>query len=175
MPPKGRLPDAVIAAFEQWIKMGVPYPRAAVASDSPKKATTPNLDAGRKWWAFRPVTQTAAPAVKQQGWARKKIDFFVLQELEAKQLAPSPRADPRTLIQRAYLDLTGLRPSFEQTEAFAKDPSDKAYEHIIEQLLASPHYGQRWGRYWLDVARYGEDNPTSEATNRPYPLCLALP
>ena len=111
-----------------------------------------------------------APAVKQQGWARKKIDFFVLHELEAKQLTPSPRADPRTLIQRAYLDLTGLRPSYEQTEAFAKDPSDKAYEQIIERLLASPQYGERWGRYWLDVARYGEDNPTSEATNRPYPF-----
>ena len=110
-----------------------------------------------------------APAVKQQGWARKPIDFFVLHELEAKQLAPSPRADARTLIQRAYLDLTGLRPSYEEAEAFAKEPSDKAYEQVIDRLLTSPQYGQRWGRYWLDVARYGDDNPTSEATNRPYP------
>src|SRR6202030_105650 len=116
-----------------------------------------------------PVIETAAPAVKQATWVRKKIDSFLLQALEAKQMSPSPRADARTLIQRAYLDLTGLRPTFEQTEAFAKDPSDKAYEQIVEQLLASPQYGQRWGRYWLDVARYGEDNPTSEATNQPYP------
>jgi Protein of unknown function (DUF1553)/Protein of unknown function (DUF1549)/Planctomycete cytochrome C len=169
MPPKGRLRDAVIANFEKWIEMGVPYPRGVVASESLKKPTTPNIDAGRAWWAFRPVSETATPIVKQKPWARKKVDFFVLQELEAGQLAPSPRADPRTLIQRVYLDLIGLRPSFEQTEAFANDPSDQAYEQIIEQLLASPQYGERWGRYWLDVARYGEDNPTSEATNRPYP------
>ena len=98
---------------------------------------------------------------------RKRLDRFVLHELEAKRIAPSPAADPRTLIQRAYLDLTGLRPSYEQVEAFAASPTDEAYERILEQLLASPQYGQRWGRYWLDVARYGDDNPTSEATNPP--------
>jgi hypothetical protein len=170
MPPKGKLSPQQIERFEQWVKMGAPDPRTESASGSPKKAATPDLDAGRKWWAFRPATPTAAPVVKQAAWARKNIDFFVLHELEAKQLSPSPRADPRTLIQRAYLDLTGLRPTYEQAEAFAKDPSDDAYEQVIERLLASPQYGQRWGRYWLDVARYGEDNPTSEATNRPYPF-----
>jgi hypothetical protein len=169
MPPKGKLSPQQIEKFEQWVKMGAPDPRTEAAPAAPKKATTPDPDAGRKWWAFLPVTRTAAPAVKQQDWAGRKIDFFVLQGLEARQLSPSPRADPRTLIQRAYLDLTGLRPSYEQVEAFARDPSDKAYAQVLEQLLASPQYGQRWGRYWLDVARYGEDNPTSEATNRPYP------
>ncbi len=128
------------------------------------------IEAGRNWWAFRPVAEIAAPVVTQPAWPKKKIDSFVLCELEAKQLAPSERADLRTLIQRAYLDLTGLRPSYEQVEAFVKDPSDKAYEQVIEKLLASAQYGQRWGRYWLDVARYGEDNPTSEATNPPYPF-----
>jgi Protein of unknown function (DUF1553)/Protein of unknown function (DUF1549)/Planctomycete cytochrome C len=170
MPPKAKLSPSQIERFEQWVKMGAPDPRVTVAAESPKKAPTPNIDGGREWWAFRPVSQTDAPEVKQKTWAKKKVDFFVLQELEAGQLAPSPRADPRTLIERAYLDLIGLRPSFEQAEAFAKDPSDKAYEQIIERLLASPQYGERWGRYWLDVARYGEDNPTSEATNRPYPF-----
>ncbi len=169
MPPKGKLSAEQIARFEQWVKMGAPDPRTE-APGSAKVTKTPELDAGRNWWAFRPVVQMAAPAVKQQGWARKKIDSFVLHELEARQLSGSPRADPRTLIQRAYLDLTGLRPSYEQTEAFANDPSDKAYAQIIERLLASGQYGERWGRYWLDVARYGEDNPTSEATNRPYPF-----
>jgi hypothetical protein len=169
MPPKGKLSPLEIERLEQWVKMGAPDPRTEPAAGSPKKAMAPDLVAGRKWWAFLPVNQTAAPAVKQQAWARKKIDFFVLEQLEARQLATSPPADPRTLIQRVYLDLTGLRPSYEQTEAFAKDPSDKAFAQVVEQLLASPHYGQRWGRYWLDVARYGEDNPTSEATNRPYP------
>jgi hypothetical protein len=170
MPPKGKLAPQQIERFEQWVKMGAPDPRTESASAAPKKAPAADLAAARKWWAFRPAAEIAAPAVKQPVWARKKIDFFVLQELEAKQLPPSPRADPRALIHRAYLDLTGLRPSYEQTEAFAKDPSDKAYEQIVERLLASPQYGQRWGRYWLDVARYGEDNPTSEATNRPYPF-----
>ncbi len=129
-----------------------------------------NLDTARKWWAFRPLAQTAAPHIKQQTWPRKKIDYFVLQELEAKELSPSAQTDPRNLMRRAYLDLAGLRPSYEQIEAFAKNPSDKAYEQVIALLLASPEYGRRWGRYWLDVARYGEDNPTSEATNPPYPF-----
>jgi hypothetical protein len=169
MPPKAKLPRQQIERFEQWVRMGAPDPRTEPASGTAKKGPGSDLDAARKWWAFRPLTQTTAPVVKQPQWARKPIDFFVLRELEAKQLTPSARADPRTLIQRAYLDLTGLRPSYEQTEAFAKNPSDQAYAQVIEQLLATPQYGQRWGRYWLDVARYGEDNPTSEATNRPYP------
>jgi hypothetical protein len=169
MPPKRKLSPQQIARLEQWIKMGAPDPRTESKPGSTKTAKTPDLEAGRKWWAFGPVSQTPTPAVKQQGWTRKPIDSFALHELEAKQLLPSPRADPRTLIGRAYLDLIGLRPSYEEAEAFAKDPSDKAYEQVIERLLASPQYGQRWGRYWLDVARYGDDNPTSEATNRPYP------
>src|ERR1019366_5568081 len=111
MPPKGKLSPQQIERFEQWVKMGAPDPRTEPAPGSAKTAKTPDLEAGRKWWAFQLVTPMAAPAVKQQGWARKKIDFFVLAELEAKRLSPSPKADPRTLIQRAYLDLTGLRPS----------------------------------------------------------------
>ena len=169
MPPKGKLSPRQIARFEQWVKMGAPDPRTEAKS---KAETTKALDivAGRKWWAFVPVSATPAPAVKQQGWPKKPIDHFILHELEAKGLVTSPRADARTLLQRAYLDLTGLRPSYDEAEAFARDPSDKAYAQVIERLLASPQYGQRWGRYWLDVARYGDDNPTSEATNRPYPF-----
>jgi hypothetical protein len=170
MPPKEKLTPRQIEKFEEWVKMGAPDPRTVPASGPAAVAKTFNVEAGRQWWAFRPVAELASPPVKQPGWAKKKIDFFVLQELEGKQLTPSSQADPRTLIQRAYLDLTGLRPSYEQIEAFAKDPSDKAYEQVIEKLLTSPQYGQRWGRYWLDVARYGEDNPTSEATNPPYPF-----
>src|ERR1019366_6543443 len=93
MPPKGKLSPQQIERFEQWVKMGAPDPRAESASAS-KKATPPDLGAGRKWGAFRPLPQTDAPAVKQKAWARKKIDFFVLHELEMKQLSPSPRADP---------------------------------------------------------------------------------
>ena len=170
MPPKEKLTPRQIERFEEWVKMGAPDPRAEPESRPAAPAKASDIDAGRNWWAFRPVIETAAPLLKHQSWAKKKIDFFVLHELEAKQLSPSVQADPRTLIGRAYLDLTGLRPSYEQIEAFAGGPSEAAYEQVIEDLLASPQYGQRWGRYWLDVARYGEDNPTSEATNPPYPF-----
>src|SRR5262249_40277283 len=109
------------------------------------------------------------PIVSNSSWPKSKIDSFVLRQLETARLEPSPPADPRTLIQRLYLDLVGLRPTFDEVEAFARNPSDAAYRQLVDRLLASPRYGERWGRYWLDVARYGEDNPTSEATNRPYP------
>ncbi len=170
MPPKEKLTPQQIEKFEQWVKMGAPDPRSEPASGPKTAAKAVDLEAGRKWWAFRPFTETAAPVVKQPTWARKKIDLFVLQELEARQLSPSDQADPGTLIRRAYLDLSGLRPSYEQVQAFTRNPSDLAYEQMIERLLASPQYGQRWGRYWLDVARYGEDNPTGEATNPGYPF-----
>jgi hypothetical protein len=168
MPPKEKLTPRQIEKFEQWIKMGAPDPRSGPTSGAKAAARTLNLDADRQWWAFQPVTQTAAPYVNQQAWPRKKIDCFVLHELEARGLSPSAQADRRTLIQRAYLDLTGLRPSYERVEAFARNAL--TYEQVIDELLASPEYGQRWGRYWLDVARYGEDNPTGEATNPPYPF-----
>jgi len=168
MPPKQKLSDQQVAKFEQWVKMGAPDPRDDATTTT--RAPTTSIEAGRKWWAFQPVAEIALPTIKQQSWPRKKIDGFVLGELEAKGIAPSAEADARTLIQRAYLDLTGLRPSFEEVEAFAKDPSPAAYEKVLEKLLASPQYGERFGRYWLDVARYGEDNPTTEATNPPYPF-----
>ncbi|HEV8603861.1 MAG TPA: PSD1 and planctomycete cytochrome C domain-containing protein [Tepidisphaeraceae bacterium] len=168
MPPRQKLSAQQIEKFEQWVRMGAPDPRDDAAATS--KVATINIETGRKWWAFQSVAEISGPAVRQSAWPKKKIDNFVLAQLEAKQLAPSPEADPRTLIQRAYLDLTGLRPTFEQVEAFAKDSSPAAYEKVVESLLASPQYGERWGRYWLDVARYGEDNPTTEATNPPYPF-----
>jgi hypothetical protein len=168
MPPKGKLSAKQVEKFEEWVKMGAPDPRTGPTKGA-APAKTIDLTVGRKWWAFQPVAEVPAPNVRDQSWPKKWIDTFVLQQLESKQLAPSPPADPRTLIHRAFLDLTGLRPTYEQVEAFAKDPSYEAYAKIIEQLLASPQYGQRWGRFWLDVARYGDDNPTGEATNPPYP------
>ncbi|HZL55534.1 MAG TPA: DUF1549 and DUF1553 domain-containing protein, partial [Bryobacteraceae bacterium] len=102
--------------------------------------------------------------------SKDKIDWFILAKLEQNKLKPSPAADRATLIERASLDLTGLRPTYEEVQAFIADKAPDAYEKLVDRLLASPHYGERWGRYWLDVARYGEDNPTSEATNPPYPF-----
>jgi len=175
MPPKKQLTAEQIQWFEQWVKMGAPDPREApVAGAGPLGQGTEkhgmDLATGRKWWAFQPVTELAAPTLTDVQWARRKIDSFIGEKLEKAGIGPSPPADRRTLIRRAYLDLTGLRPSFDETEAFAKDDSPGAYEQVVDHLLASDHYGERWGRYWMDVVRYGEDNPTSEATNPPYPF-----
>ena len=155
MPPSGKLPDAVLADFNRWIIAGAADPRV----DSPAAAAGPkrmDLETGRKWWAFQPLHESPAS---------KGIDSFIRAKLDAAHLAPSPEADAFTLLRRASFDLTGLPPTYEQAQAFTKD----GYAALIDKLLASPHYGERWGRYWLDVARYAEDNPTSEATNGPYP------
>ena len=169
MPPTGKLGDAVVADFEQWIAAGAPDPRVDEAAATPARAGPGmDLETGRKWWAFQPVRAVASPRVRDAAWPRTKIDSFLLAKLEAKALPPSPPADPRTLMRRVYLDLTGVKPSYEEVEAFASDTSPNPYEKLVDRLLASPHYGERWGRYWLDVARYAEDNPTSEATNPPY-------
>ncbi|MCX6592360.1 MAG: DUF1549 domain-containing protein, partial [Acidobacteria bacterium] len=170
MPPSGKLPDAVIADFEEWIAAGAVDPRAA----GPKVETSAALkgmsvEDGKKWWAFQPIAEVAAPKVLNPRWGRNKIDPFLLTKLEAKKLAPSPKADRRTLITRAYINLLGLRPSYQEVEAFVTDPAPDAWEKLIDKLQAMPQYGERWGRHWMDVARFGEDNPTSEATNGAYP------
>jgi hypothetical protein len=116
-----------------------------------------SLEEARKWWAFQPTRQLDGPHVTNASWARTKIDSFVLARLEDKGLTPSPEADRRTLVRRAYVDLTGIKPGYDEVEAFAADQSPDAWKKLIDGLLASPHYGERWGRYWLDVARYGED------------------
>ena len=177
MPPTGKLPDEKIAAFEKWIADGAPDPREdAPAGAAPAVSAKKGMDieTGRKWWAFQPVETLPEPKLKNKTfakqWSKEKIDWFILAKLEQNKLKPSPAADRATLIERASLDLTGLRPSYEEVQAFIADKDPAAYEKLIDRLLASPHYGERWGRYWLDVARFGEDNPTSEATNPPYPF-----
>ena len=173
MPPSGKLADAVLQDFTQWIARGAADPRAsapALASASPQYKGM-SLDEGRKWWAFQPVAAHAAPKVPPaQGRAVNKIDNFILAKLSEKNLQLSPQADKRTLVTRAYVGLLGFKPTFEEVQAFLKDDSPNAYENLIDRLLKSPHYGERSGRQWMDVARYAEDNPSSEATNPPYPF-----
>ena len=173
MPPGGKLTDREIEAFAKWIQAGAPDPRedaAPTTASGPVRTTLKGMDVetGRKWWSFQPVSELPAPAVKNSAWVLKKVDAFILAKLEGNKLKPSAPADPDTLIRRAYLDLTGLKPTYEEIAAFREDKAADAYERLIERLLESPRYGERWGRYWLDVARYAEDNPTSEATNPPY-------
>ena len=172
MPPSGKLPETVLADFEQWIARGAADPRASVpAVAAAQQYKGMSLEEGRKWWAFQPVAAVPAPKPSAvNGWPKTKIDNFVLAKLQEKKLAPSPQADRRTLVTRAYVDLLGYKPTFEEVQAFLNDKSPNAYEKLIDRLLASPHYGERWARRWMDVARYAEDNPTSEATNPPYPF-----
>lgn len=179
MPPDGKLPDRIIADFRAWIDAGAHDPRKD-ASPSPldNEASGPgmSIEEGLQWWAFQPLAKHDVPVNHdEQGnteidWPQSKIDSFVLDKLHKNGLSPSPEADRRTLIRRAYLDLHGLPPTYEQIEAFVADESPTALEDLIEQLLRSPHYGERWGRHWLDVARWAEDHPTSEATNKPFPF-----
>jgi hypothetical protein len=170
MPPTGKLSAREIDAFRKWIAGGAPDPREDSATAAPVAKRGMDIETGRKWWSFQPVREAPAPKVRDAAWARKKIDFFVLAKLEENHVQPSAPADAATLIQRAYLDLTGLRPTYDEVAAFEKDRSPDAYERLVDRLLDSPQYGARWGRYWLDVARFAEDNPTSEATNPPYPF-----
>jgi cytochrome c553 len=164
MPPTSKLPEAVVADFEKWIASGAPDPRpddaTAGAPTAAANGRVIDFEKGRKWWAFQPAHEVPAPNVKQSSWPRAKIDHFILAKLEQNGLKPSAEADPRTLIRRAYLDLTGLKPGYEEVENFVKDPDPKRYEKLIDRLLASPRYGERWGRYWLDVARYAENGDT---------------
>ncbi len=171
MPPSGRLDDQVIADFEQWIAAGAPDPRVdTVGGTGPKRRVVDEveLEKGRQWWAFQAVRVLPQPVSAHASSARTKIDHFVYAKLADKGLTPSPEADPRTLIRRAYIDLTGLKPTYAEVEAYANDPSPSKYQKLIDTLLASPQYGERWGRHWLDVVRYGEDNP-GNITNPPYP------
>ncbi|HET9468303.1 MAG TPA: DUF1549 domain-containing protein, partial [Vicinamibacterales bacterium] len=171
MPPSGKLADDVIADFETWIAGGAPDPRvdtAGAATAKRRVVDEAELAKGRQWWAFKAVNVLPQPVSAHASSARTKIDHFVYARMAEKGLTPSPQADDRTLIRRAYIDLIGLKPTYEEVEAYANDASPNKYEKLIDTLLAMPQYGERWGRHWLDVVRYGEDNP-GNITNPPYP------
>jgi Protein of unknown function (DUF1553)/Protein of unknown function (DUF1549)/Planctomycete cytochrome C len=176
MPPSGKLADAVLQDFTQWIAKGAVDPRASavLASASPQYKGM-SLEEGRKWWALQPVAAHAgssrrSPVRSEVAKADDTIDALITAKLAEKKLKMSPQADKRTLVTRAYVGLLGFKPTFEEVQAFLNDRSPNAYENLIDRLLKSPHYGERWGRQWMDVARYADDNPSSEATNPPYPF-----
>ena len=170
MPPKGKLAAAEIAALTEWVRTGAVWPEAASSPASeipaPRRALTAQ---DRAFWAFQPVKDQAPPQVQDVAWPKSPIDRFILARLEAKGLRPVEPADKRTLLRRASFDLTGLPPTIEEVEAFLADDAPDAFARVVDRLLASPHYGERWGRHWLDVARYGEDQAhTFEARKYPY-------
>lgn len=153
MPPKGKLAETVIADFAQWIEMGAPDPRQA-SGPAPRRAAFTISAEDRKHWSFRPVADVNPPAVKDTAWVRKDIDRFILAGLEAKGIKPSPVADRTALLRRASFDLTGLPPTPAEIDAFLKDQSPDAFARVVDRLLASQSFGERWGRHWLDGVRY---------------------
>jgi hypothetical protein len=150
MPPKTPLPSAAVEALAAWVKMGAPWPQGRAAAGPVAD------DAWKRHWAFQPVRDPPPPAVRDTRWPRTTVDRFILAKLEEKGLTPSPEADRRTLIRRLSFDLLGLPPELAEVDAFVNDPAPDAYERLVDRLLASPHYGERWGRHWLDVARYAD-------------------
>jgi hypothetical protein len=155
MPPTGKLPADEVAILAKWVEMGAPWPAAAgkPVGNAEVGVLTPER---LRHWAFQPLKQIDPPALTESDRKRNPIDRFVLAALTARGLKPAPPADRRVLIRRASLDLTGLPPTPEEVEAFVADDSAGAYPKMIDRLLASPHYGERWGRHWLDVARHSD-------------------
>jgi hypothetical protein len=155
MPPAGKLPAAEIALLEEWVKRGAPLPE-----DGTAKAATKGIDfaAGRKFWSFQPPRASAPPMTDV---SLSRIDAFLQAKRAERGLGPAPAADRATLIRRASFDLIGLPPSPEEVETFVNDKRPDAYQRLIDRLLASPHYGERWARHWLDLARYADENKLS--------------
>ncbi len=163
MPPKSPLPAEEKAALREWIATGATWGTDPI---DPYQVST-SRRAGRDWWSLQPVRRPNPPEVKRSGWVRSPIDRFVLRKLEAASLTPSDEADRRSLIRRLSFDLTGLPPTPEEVDTFLADPSSDAYERQVDRLLASPEYGVRWARWWLDLARFGESNGFEHDEFRP--------
>jgi hypothetical protein len=174
MPMDGKLPDAQIAAFKKWIEQGAPWD---VSLDSGaganakqdlaalEKWTVP--EGARSWWAFKKPVKAVAPKTGDAEWDTHPIDGFIHAAHRKMKLKVAPVASKTMLLRRAFLDLTGLPPTAEETRQFMDDNSSDAWEKLIDRLLESPHYGERWGRHWLDVARYADSNGYEHDFDRP--------
>jgi len=183
MPPKQKLADAAVADLEKWVEMGAPWGAsektvrpAGTTGAAVGGAAAPAMPVDRKanyeklrkeHWAWQPVKQVTPPQVNDAAWPKDDLDRFVLSQLESKNLKPVGPADRITLLRRVTFDLIGLPPTPQEIDAFVNDRSDSGFEKVVDRLLASPAFGERWGRHWLDVARYGES--TGQTRNFPYP------
>jgi hypothetical protein len=153
MPPRGKLPEESIRTLVAWVKMGAPWPARAAAAGT---AVAGTASLKETHWAFQPIRDPPVPDVADAAWCSSPIDRFILAKLEEAGIPPAPRADRRDLIRRATFDLTGLPPSPGEVDAFVADESPDAFAKVVDRLLESPRYGERWGRHWLDVARYAD-------------------
>ncbi|MBX3420611.1 MAG: PSD1 domain-containing protein [Pirellulaceae bacterium] len=174
MPPDGKLSDQQIEILTAWVRDGAYWPADpdSDSHDTQPLSPTENIDQIRQThWAFQPVSSPPLPEVTAEQWVRQPLDQFILAKLEQAGLSPSPQADRRTLMLRAHFAVTGLPPSYQEVEQFVGDPAANALEHLVDRLLDSPHYGERWARHWLDVARFAETMgylPGSVDTTYPY-------
>ncbi len=168
MPPKYKLAEREIEALRRWVAMGAPDPRDGSAPALPGSSI--DIAEGRHFWSFKPLAEAAPPEVEDKAWPRGAIDRFVRAAQEGAGIDPAPDADRRALIRRASFDLTGLPPSEAEVDAFLADgaPDDEAFAKVVDRLLASPHFGERWGRHWLDIVRYGES--MGRTRNYPFPF-----
>src|SRR5216684_791159 len=166
MPPGDKLEDTEIADLAKWVNDGAVWPQSAAPAPSagPGYRITAQQ---RAFWSFQPIKNPTPPPARLEAWKRNAIDAFILAKLDEKKLAPSPRASKLVLIRRATFDLIGLPPSPQDVDAFLADPSPNAYSKVIDRLLASPNYGERWGRHWLDVVRYSDT--AGDASDYPIP------
>jgi hypothetical protein len=171
MPPNEPLKEGEISVLTEWVREGTFWPEPLQqhqAASPPQRGEYVITPAQRAFWSFQPIHELPIPKVTNPSWVRSPIDAFVLSKLEAQQLKPVQEADKHTLIRRASFDLIGLPPTQEEVDAFLQDRSSEAFAKVVDRLLASPRYGERWGRYWLDVARYSDDQLNS-THDEPYP------
>jgi hypothetical protein len=176
MPPQGKLPAETIAGIREWVAAGAPTPATTPAAGDSLAGTGVRpvalrgviTDADKNFWAFRPLSLAAPPTPRQKDWAVNPIDQFILADLEKHGLKPAPPADKSTLLRRATFDLTGLPPTERELQEFLADKSPKAFEKVVDRLLASPRYGERWGRHWLDVMRYADSTGSDEDHRYPH-------
>lgn len=161
-----KLADAQIDAIARWVELGSPYDKPLIGADASQGR--PQGESDSTFWSFRPLAEVEPPRVADADWARTPIDRFILARLESEGIAPNPVADRRTLIRRASLDLLGLPPSANRVDEFVNDPDPLAYERLVDELLESPHYGERWARHWMDIARFAESAGFEEDFDRPY-------
>jgi Protein of unknown function (DUF1549)/Protein of unknown function (DUF1553)/Planctomycete cytochrome C len=169
MPPSGKLPAGEIDVLTRWVKEGLPWTTLPKAPGiSPRPAVAHARPGASGSWSLRPVNRPSVPAVKNSGWARTAIDAFLMARLEAEGLQPAAEADRVSLIRRLKFDLTGLPPTPEEVDAFVADQALDAYERLVDRLLGSPHYGEKWGRHWLDLVRYAETNGYERDSAKPF-------
>ena len=154
MPPTGKLSEEIIADFAKWIEMGAPDPRVGTSPIKPKREI--NIDEGRKWWSFQPLKIIIPPTIPDEIRAQSPIDHFIISAQQQQRLKSGIPTTKEKLIRRAYFDLIGLPPTPEQIDHFVNDSSPQAFEKVVDGLLESPRYGEKWARHWLDVARFAE-------------------